>query len=88
MKIIEKKQGHFQCKNQCCKGRDYNVSFCDTKEISVGEDILTFFQANKKKKMLLLDGGAPVNNTGKPLLEGYTEEYGIDINHLKRISCH
>ena len=47
VKIIEKKQGHFQCKNQCCKGRDYNVSFCDTKEISVGEDIPTFFGENE-----------------------------------------
>ena len=38
--------------------------------------------------MLLLDSGAPVNNTGKPWLKGYTEEYGIDINQLKRIPCH
>ena len=39
-------QGSLQCRNSCCKGREYNVKFCQSEEIAVDEEILTFLVQN------------------------------------------
>ena len=85
----KKKQGSLQCQNSCCKGREFNVSYCDSDEISIDGEILTYFgEKEDSKKKILVDSGSPVTNCGEKWMMKYLELYGIDYSSLTKRPCH